>query len=52
MTASRSLLGDIKSKIDDFHDTTQREVTHIGKYAVARVYGEGERPGAILAGLL
>ncbi|KAJ1107642.1 hypothetical protein NDU88_005032 [Pleurodeles waltl] len=51
-TEERHLLASIKTKIDECHKVSQSEVNHLGKYAVARVYGEGERPGATLAALL
>ncbi|KAJ1157676.1 hypothetical protein NDU88_010380 [Pleurodeles waltl] len=32
-------LSSLKRKLVDFQETAQSEVMHIGKYAVARVYG-------------
>ncbi|KAJ1216713.1 hypothetical protein NDU88_004314 [Pleurodeles waltl] len=49
VTGDQGLLSDIKAKIDEYHEQAQHEVEHLGKYAVARIYWEGERPGATLA---
>lgn len=42
----------LKLKLLEFQETANDELSHMGKYATARVYGERDRPGAILAGLL
>ncbi|KAJ1088148.1 hypothetical protein NDU88_001307 [Pleurodeles waltl] len=47
-----NLLSSIIDKLVEFQEVAQNEVMHRGKYAVVRVYGEGERPGTILAVLL
>ncbi|KAJ1187564.1 hypothetical protein NDU88_004339 [Pleurodeles waltl] len=41
--ADVSILGQIKMKLEEYNELTQDEVTHLGKYATARVYGGGER---------
>ncbi|KAJ1198278.1 hypothetical protein NDU88_002120 [Pleurodeles waltl] len=38
--------------MQEFQETALSEVRHMGKYAVARVYGEGDRPGKVLANLI
>ncbi|KAJ1198176.1 hypothetical protein NDU88_002020 [Pleurodeles waltl] len=45
------ILGRIGTKLVEFQDASLTEVQHMGKYATARIYGEGERPGAVLANL-
>lgn len=42
----------LKDLLTDFHEEADHEVKHLGKYAVARTYGEGDRPGTVLARLL
>lgn len=51
-TPSLAALRDRSSLMADFTDAAAREVKYVGKYAKARVYGEGERPGRTLAHLL
>ncbi|KAJ1164667.1 hypothetical protein NDU88_005101 [Pleurodeles waltl] len=51
-TADVALLGHVCKKLEEYNEFAQDEVTHLGKYAVATVYGEGERPSAVLAALL
>ncbi|KAJ1091065.1 hypothetical protein NDU88_004193 [Pleurodeles waltl] len=51
-TEERYLLTSIKTKINGYHDVMQRGGNHLGKYAVAPVYGEGERLGTSLAASL
>ncbi|KAJ1165066.1 hypothetical protein NDU88_005496 [Pleurodeles waltl] len=36
----------------EFQEVTEAEVTHMGKYAEARTYGEGELPGPTLTATL
>ncbi|KAJ1130850.1 hypothetical protein NDU88_009196 [Pleurodeles waltl] len=43
--------GHIHTKLMEFQDTALAEIEHLGKYATARAYGEGERPGSVLANL-
>lgn len=38
--------------MEEYHAEADAEIKHMGKYATARVYGEGERPGAVHAQLL
>ncbi|KAJ1197306.1 hypothetical protein NDU88_001166 [Pleurodeles waltl] len=52
LTADRHPLGRIHAKIIEFQDTALTEVQHMGKYVTACIYGEGERPGAVLAGII
>ncbi|KAJ1105183.1 hypothetical protein NDU88_002591 [Pleurodeles waltl] len=40
------------AKLTEFQDTALAEVQHLGKYAMARVYGEGERPGSALVNVI
>ncbi|KAJ1090868.1 hypothetical protein NDU88_003996 [Pleurodeles waltl] len=47
-----AVLRSLQSTLVEFQETAQNEVTHIGNYAVAWVYGQGERPGAALTALL
>ncbi|KAJ1216838.1 hypothetical protein NDU88_004437 [Pleurodeles waltl] len=51
-SADTSLLGLIKVKIEEFQETAQAEFQHLGKYVLARSYGEGECPCATFATLL
>ncbi|KAJ1082372.1 hypothetical protein NDU88_002540 [Pleurodeles waltl] len=51
-TANNQILGNMHAKLEDFPDTALTEVHHMGKYATARVYGEGERPGTVLANMI
>ncbi|KAJ1082869.1 hypothetical protein NDU88_003032 [Pleurodeles waltl] len=44
--------GCICAKLTEFQDTAWAEVQHMGKYATARMYGEGERPGSTLAKMI
>ncbi|KAJ1172640.1 hypothetical protein NDU88_004484 [Pleurodeles waltl] len=51
-TADTRTLGHICAKMQEFQETALSEVRHMGKYAVARAYGEGDRPGKVLANLI
>ncbi|KAJ1152503.1 hypothetical protein NDU88_005278 [Pleurodeles waltl] len=51
-TADVRTLGHIRTKVQEFQETAVSEVRHMGKYAVARVYGEGDRPGRVLENLI
>ncbi|KAJ1166376.1 hypothetical protein NDU88_006780 [Pleurodeles waltl] len=51
-TAASQTLGQIHAKLLEFQATTLVEVQHLGKYATARMYGEGERPSSVLANLI
>ncbi|KAJ1180831.1 hypothetical protein NDU88_006046 [Pleurodeles waltl] len=51
LTADRRVLGRIHNKLVEFQDTALTEVQHMGKYATAHFYGEGERPGVVLVGI-
>ncbi|KAJ1117883.1 hypothetical protein NDU88_006079 [Pleurodeles waltl] len=44
--------GRMRAKLTEFQNTALAEFQHLGKYATARVYGEGERPGLALANLI
>ncbi|KAJ1126438.1 hypothetical protein NDU88_004845 [Pleurodeles waltl] len=46
------ILDNMRANLDEFNETAQSEVRHLGKYAVGRTYREGKRPVAMLAGLL
>ncbi|KAJ1207769.1 hypothetical protein NDU88_003159 [Pleurodeles waltl] len=52
VTADAHILGHINTKIQEFQKTALSEVQHLGKYATARLYGEGDRPGGVLASLI
>ncbi|KAJ1157126.1 hypothetical protein NDU88_009841 [Pleurodeles waltl] len=39
-------------KLEEYNELAQDELTHLVRYATARVYGEGERPSAALAALI
>ncbi|KAJ1127163.1 hypothetical protein NDU88_005566 [Pleurodeles waltl] len=52
VTADAHILGHINNKIQEFQEMALSEVQHLGKYATARLYGEGDRPGGVLAGLI
>ncbi|XP_078506414.1 A.superbus venom factor 1-like [Lissotriton helveticus] len=43
---------ELKDKLLEFAEEAQRELTFLGKYAEARRYGEGDRPGPALAGMI
>ncbi|KAJ1092298.1 hypothetical protein NDU88_005409 [Pleurodeles waltl] len=45
-------MGRIHIKLQEFQELARTEIQHVGKYATARVYGEGDRPGRVLANLL
>ncbi|KAJ1198479.1 hypothetical protein NDU88_002320 [Pleurodeles waltl] len=47
-TSDQILLATLKAKLDEYHYLAQSEINHQGKYTVAQVYGEGERPGPTL----
>ncbi|KAJ1208347.1 hypothetical protein NDU88_003733 [Pleurodeles waltl] len=51
-SADNQTLGHIHAKVREFHDTAQEEIQHLGKYTTARAYGDGERPGSVLANLI
>ncbi|KAJ1114375.1 hypothetical protein NDU88_002613 [Pleurodeles waltl] len=51
-TSDSQILGRIRIKLVEFQDMALTEVQHMGKYATSRIYGEGERPGAVLANLV
>ncbi|KAJ1140297.1 hypothetical protein NDU88_006654 [Pleurodeles waltl] len=51
-TADVRILGHIRAKLQEFQETVLSEIQHMGKYAVARAYGEGNRPGRVLANLI
>ncbi|KAJ1165447.1 hypothetical protein NDU88_005875 [Pleurodeles waltl] len=50
-TSDSQILGRIRTKLVEFQDTALTEVQHMRNYATARLYGEGEQPGAVLANL-
>ncbi|KAJ1123380.1 hypothetical protein NDU88_001850 [Pleurodeles waltl] len=50
--AASQTLGQIYAKLLEFHGTALAEVQHLGKYANAQMYGEGERPSSVLANLI
>lgn len=52
MSADETISQEIRELLGEYRDAADAEVKHLGKYATARVYGEGERPGAVLAQLL
>ncbi|KAJ1114101.1 hypothetical protein NDU88_002340 [Pleurodeles waltl] len=51
-TVKQTLLGNIIVKLAEYNELTQSEVKHLGRYATARNYGKGERPGATSAALI
>ncbi|KAJ1166410.1 hypothetical protein NDU88_006814 [Pleurodeles waltl] len=51
-TADNQTLWHIHAKLLEFQDTALAEIQHLGKYTTARAYGEGERPGSVLANLI
>ncbi|KAJ1165412.1 hypothetical protein NDU88_005840 [Pleurodeles waltl] len=51
-TADNQTLGHIHARLLEFQDTALEEIQHLGKYATSRVYGEGDRPGSVLANLI
>ncbi|KAJ1158117.1 hypothetical protein NDU88_010811 [Pleurodeles waltl] len=51
-TADKCTLGYIRAKVQEFQETALSEVRHMGKYAVARAYGEGDRLGRVIANLI
>ncbi|KAJ1107589.1 hypothetical protein NDU88_004979 [Pleurodeles waltl] len=51
-TADTGTLGHIRVKVQEYQETALLEIRHMGKYAVARTYGEGDRPGKVLANLI
>ncbi|KAJ1203531.1 hypothetical protein NDU88_007316 [Pleurodeles waltl] len=51
LTADRHVLCRIHTKLVEFQDTALTEVQHMGTYATAHIYGEAERPGAVLANI-
>ncbi|KAJ1187115.1 hypothetical protein NDU88_003894 [Pleurodeles waltl] len=51
-TADARILGHVHTKIQEYQETAHTEIQHLGKYITARVYGEGDRPGAVLVGLV
>ncbi|KAJ1124462.1 hypothetical protein NDU88_002923 [Pleurodeles waltl] len=50
-TPDSQILGRIRIKLVEFQDTALTEVQHMGKYATAHIYEEGERPGEVLVNL-
>ncbi|KAJ1152755.1 hypothetical protein NDU88_005530 [Pleurodeles waltl] len=44
--------GHIHAKLQEFQETALSEIQHLGKYATARVYGQGDRPGGVRANLI
>ncbi|KAJ1177213.1 hypothetical protein NDU88_002474 [Pleurodeles waltl] len=51
-TADTCTLGHIRVKVQEYQETALSEIRHMGKYAVARTYGEGDRPGKVLPNLI
>lgn len=51
-TPSTTTLGNIRSKLTEYQEEADREITFLHKYAIAHRYGEGDRPGKTLANLL
>ncbi|KAJ1082985.1 hypothetical protein NDU88_003146 [Pleurodeles waltl] len=51
-TAASQTLGQMHAKLLEYQDTALTDVQHLGKYATARMYGEGERPSSVLANLI
>lgn len=49
---NEAITQELKRTLEEYHAEADAEIKHMGKYATARVYGEGERPGAVLAQLL
>ncbi|KAJ1177791.1 hypothetical protein NDU88_003043 [Pleurodeles waltl] len=45
-------LGRIHAKLAEFRDTALAEIQHLGRYATAHSYWEGERPGSVLANVI
>ncbi|KAJ1119249.1 hypothetical protein NDU88_007435 [Pleurodeles waltl] len=45
-------VGNIHAKLIEFQDTALMAIHNLGKYATAGEYGEGERPGLVLANLI
>lgn len=45
-------VADLRQKLAEHLDIANDKLTHMGKYASARCYGEREIPGATLAGIL
>lgn len=43
---------ELQKTLVEYQEAADNEVQHMGKYAVTRSYGEGDRPGATLAALL
>ncbi|KAJ1153741.1 hypothetical protein NDU88_006499 [Pleurodeles waltl] len=51
-TADVRTLGHIRAKLQEFQETALSEIRHMGKYAAARAYGEGDRPSRVLESLI
>ncbi|KAJ1081902.1 hypothetical protein NDU88_002074 [Pleurodeles waltl] len=51
-TAERRLLGDIQAHLTEYNELAQSKIRHLGKYAMARVYGASERPLTAPAALI
>ncbi|KAJ1147755.1 hypothetical protein NDU88_000614 [Pleurodeles waltl] len=51
-TADVHILGHLRAMLQEFQETALSEIRHMGKYSTARVYGEGDRPGRVLANLI
>lgn len=48
-TTDLAIVEEIKALIIEYNKEADREVQHMGKYATARTYGEGDRPSSLLA---
>lgn len=42
----------LKQLLAEYQEEADTEVQHLGKYARARAYGEGDRPGSVLANMM
>ncbi|KAJ1177668.1 hypothetical protein NDU88_002920 [Pleurodeles waltl] len=51
-TTDGLVLEAMHTKLEEFQDMAITEFQHMGKYATACVYGEGERPGMVLVNLI
>lgn len=47
-----TVVSQIKTLLQQYHEDADAEVKHMGKYATAMAYGESERQGSVLAQLL
>lgn len=41
----------LKDTLEEYHSIADSKLKHMGRYAMAREYGEGDRPGSVLAAL-